>query len=303
MGPKVTIGVPVYNGQEHIGRAIESVIAQDYPDFEMLICDNASDDSTAEVVRGYAARDPRIKLHENDRNIGQIANMNRVFQLGSGEYHRWMGDDDWLEPSYLSNCVEYLDDHENMIAVSTYMSYFDDDGNEFYAEYTGERLESPEAQRRFCQMLWFLRGDYRFSDPHYSLYRRAALQQTHLLRPVFAADLLLAAELSLVGPFGHIDECLSHRRRVPSSFDDAIALQGRNDPDLADEMRASFVRLSANYDALVDAAPLTWSQKLACRQAIARFFLVKESRAFVRKARSVARRMPGYDKLKAVVGR
>jgi glycosyltransferase involved in cell wall biosynthesis len=303
MRPKVTIGLPVRNGQRHIARAIESVMAQEFTDFEMVICDNDSEDSTADVVRRYTESDPRIRLHENEHNIGQIANMKRVFDLGSGEYLRWMGHDDSLEPDYLSKTVAYLDQHPDMIGVSTYIRYFDDDGNEYYAEYTGERLDSPEPQKRFCRTLWFQRNDYRFSDPHYSLYRRSALQKTHFLQPVFDTDLLLAAELSLVGPTGHIPQCLSHRRRVPSSFDDREALQARNDPDLADEMHPSYIRLSANYNALVNAAPLTWAQRLVCRQAIARFFVVLELRVLKERARNVAKRMPGYERAKAAVGR
>jgi glycosyltransferase involved in cell wall biosynthesis len=303
MAPRVTIGLPVYNGQEHIGRAIESVLAQDYSDFELVICDNASDDSTAEVVRGYAASDSRIKFHENGRNIGQIANMNRVFELGSSEYFRWMGDDDWLEPNYLSKCVEYLDRKPDVIAVTTYIRYFDDEGNDFYAEYTGRRLESSEAHRRFSRMLWLIRSDYRYYDPHYSLYRRSAMQQTHLLQDKFATDRLLAAELSLLGPFGHIPECLSHRRRIPSTYDDKEELYGRNNPDLSGELQPSWARLCGNFNSLVSAAPLTGSQKAACRAAIVRFLIAQELSTLRGRARRAARRMPGYGKAKAATGR
>ena len=301
MAPRVTIGLPVRNGQEHIGRAIESVLAQDYTDFEMVVCDNVSDDSTAEIVRGYAARDSRIKFHENERNIGQLGNMNRVFGLGSGEFFRWMGDDDWLEPDYLSKGVEYLDRDQDIIAVSTYIRYFDDDGNDFYAEYKGERCDSPEAHRRFDRMLWFSRADYRYYDPHYNLYRRSAMQKTQLLRYTYRPDALLAAELALVGPVGHIPECLSHRRRVPSGYDDPALLYRRNNPGYEDALRPSLSRLCANYDALVSAAPLTASQKAACRYAIVRFYLSRGRALLETRARNVARRMPGYQSIKAAL--
>jgi glycosyltransferase involved in cell wall biosynthesis len=303
MAPRVTIGLPVRNSQQYIGRAIESVLAQDYSDFEMVICDNLSDDSTAEIVRGYAARDPRIKFHDNGHDIGQLANMNRVFELGSGEYFRWFGDDDWLEPDYLSKCVDYLDRHQDFIAVSTYIRYFDDEGNDFYAEYTGERLESSEAQRRFSRMLWFARADYRYYDAHYSLYRRSALQKTHLLQYTYRPDALLAAELSLVGPVGHIAECLSHRRRVPSGYDDPALLYRRNNPGHEDELRPSLSGLCANFNALLSDTALTASQKAVCRYAILRFFLARGRTLLDAKARTVARRMPGYGRVKAALGR
>lgn len=303
MAPRVTIGLPVRNGQDHIGRAIASVLAQNYASFELVICDNHSDDSTADVVRSYAAKDSRVVFHQNATNIGQITNMNRVFELGSGEYFRWMGHDDWLEPDYLSKCVELLERREDLIAVSTYIRYFDDDGNHFYAEYRGERLESEEAHRRFARMLWFLRSDYRFCDSHYALYRRSALEKTHLLRSIYAADRLLAAELALVGPYGHISECLSHRRRVPSTYDDMGVLHRRSNPDLDEELQPSLRQLCANFNALVAAAPLTPSQKTACRYEIARYFLAQEAAAVVKTARRAARRVPGYRRVKPAVRR
>ena len=303
MAPRVSIGLPVRNGAEHIERAIESVLAQDYADFEMVICDNDSDDSTTEIVRRYAAADPRVKLHENGRNIGQIANMNLSCTLGAGEFFRWMGDDDWLEPSYMSRCVRYLDSEPEMIAVTTYIKYFDDDGNEFYAEYEGERLDSADAHRRFARMLWFLRSDYRYCDPHYSLFRRSALNRVQLMQDKFATDRLLAAELCLQGPYGHIPECLSHRRRVPSAYENKEVLYERNNPELSDELKPSWARLCTNFNALVDAAPLTVGEKAACRYAIARFYVAKELGTLKGRARRIVHQIPGYDRARAAAGR
>lgn len=303
MPPRVSIGLPVRNGEKHINRAIDSLLAQDYSDFEVVICDNASDDATPEIVRGYAARDPRIKLHENGRNVGQIANMNRVFELASGEYFRWTGDDDWFEPTYVSKCVEYLDQHPDFIAVSTYIKYFDDHGNESYYEYTGERLESPNAHRRLARMLWLTRADYRYSDLHYSMYRRSVLQRTHLCQVVFATDRVLSAELSLLGPFGHIPECLSYRRRVPEVYAELEALHTVYDPNRPDALRKSWLRLSSNFHALVRAAPLTGFQRAACRVAIARFLMNRELASLKGTARRAARKLPGYRRAKATLGR
>jgi glycosyltransferase involved in cell wall biosynthesis len=299
MAPKVTIGLPVYNGERFIGRAIESLLRQNYEDLEIVVCDNVSNDSTAEIVRRYAANDSRIKLHVNDRNIGQEPNMNRVFELGSGEYFRWTGDDDWLEPECISKCVAYLESHPEDIAVSTYVKYHDDDGNEFYAEYEGERLESRRAARRFSRMLWLLRADYRYYDPHYNLYRRSALEKTHLLQFMYRSDGILAAELSLLGPFGHIPECLAHRRRIPSSYDDHSELGQRNHPDARDEMRESLTRLCANFNAVVEAAPLSMTERAECRYAIGRYFLARAFAHAEQGARRAARQVPGYQRIKA----
>ena len=301
MPPKVTIGLPVYNGERFMGRAIESLLSQDYQDLEIVICDNVSTDSTAEIVSRYAANDSRIRFYENDRNIGQEPNMNGVFELGSGEYFRWMGDDDWLEADCISQCVAYLERHPEDIAVSTYIKYHDDDGNEYYAEYEGERLESRRASRRFSRMLRLLRADYRYYDPHYNLYRRSALGKTHLLQAVYRSDGILAAELSLLGPFGHIPECLAHRRRIPENYEDYSELTKRNHPDSEIEMHASLVRLSAAFNVVVEAAPLSVAQKTECRYAIVGDFLACGLFQVEQRARNAARQLPGYRRVKAML--
>ena len=302
MPPKVTLGLPVYNGERFIGRAIESLLGQDYQDLEIVICDNVSTDSTPEIVSRYAASDSRIKFFENEHNIGQDPNMNRVFELGTGEYFRWTGDDDWLEADCISKCVAYLESHPEDIAVSTYIKYHDDDGNEFYSEYEGERLDSRNAAHRFARMLWFLRADYRYYDPHYNLYRRSALEKTQLLQFVFRSDGILAAELSLLGPFGHIPECLAHRRRIPANYDDHSELGQRNHPDAHDEMRESLIGLCANFNAVVEAAPLSMAEKAECRYAIGQYFVARSLAHMEQRARTAARQVPGYRKIKTVLG-
>lgn len=81
MPPLVSIGLPVYNGELYVARALESLLAQDLDDFEIVICDNASQDSTAEICTAYAERDPRVRLYSNPHNIGLAGNFNRTFEL------------------------------------------------------------------------------------------------------------------------------------------------------------------------------------------------------------------------------
>ncbi|MGA9263256.1 MAG: glycosyltransferase family A protein, partial [Desulfobacterales bacterium] len=96
--PRVSFAIPVRNGERFLGRALDSLLAQDFDDFEIVVCDNASTDKTIEVMRRYAERDPRVRCILNEEDIGQIENFNRVYELSRGEFFRWMGADDWLEP-------------------------------------------------------------------------------------------------------------------------------------------------------------------------------------------------------------
>src|SRR3954451_4044582 len=84
--PRVSIGMPVRNGQKYIREAIDSIIAQTFTDWELVICDNASTDSTEQIVREYAARDSRVRYHKNEKDIGPAGNHNRTFELSRGEY-------------------------------------------------------------------------------------------------------------------------------------------------------------------------------------------------------------------------
>src|SRR4029453_11577973 len=97
--PKVSIGLPVYNGEPHLRGAIESVLGQDYSNLELIISDNASTDGTWDLCRGFAERDSRVRMYHNDTNIGAAAKFNRVFELASGPYFVWAAHDDLLHPT------------------------------------------------------------------------------------------------------------------------------------------------------------------------------------------------------------
>ena len=104
--PRVSIGMPVRNGQKYIREAIDSIRAQTFSDWELVICDNASTDNTESIVREYAQRDARIRYHKNERDIGPAGNHNVCFKLARGEYFRWHAHDDLIGADYLARCVE-----------------------------------------------------------------------------------------------------------------------------------------------------------------------------------------------------
>src|ERR1700733_4849510 len=103
--PRVSIGMPVRNGQKYIREAIDSIIAQTFTDWELIVCDNASTDATEEIVREYAQRDPRVPYHRNPQDIGPANNHNVGVAMSRGEYFRWHAHDDMIAPRYLEECV------------------------------------------------------------------------------------------------------------------------------------------------------------------------------------------------------
>ena len=99
---RISVAIPVYNGEKYLGAAIGSILAQTFHHFELIISDNASTDRTAAICREFAARDARIRYHRQPRNFGAAANFNRSHELATGEYFKWAAHDDLLEPEYLA---------------------------------------------------------------------------------------------------------------------------------------------------------------------------------------------------------
>ena len=100
--PRVSVGLPVFNGENFLEAAIRSVLEQSFADLELVVCDNASTDRTATIARDLAASDPRVRYHLNERNLGAAPNYNRTFALSTGELFKWLSHDDRLEPGYLA---------------------------------------------------------------------------------------------------------------------------------------------------------------------------------------------------------
>lgn len=212
--PLVSIGLPTRNGERYLDEAIRSVLTQDYGRVELVISDNASDDGTEEICRQFARSDSRVHYHRQSQNIGLVSNFNAVSQLAAGTYLKWMGDDDWLTPSYVRRCAEVLDGDPTLILVTTRQAHVDADGAVESASYEGTRMRSASPVDRFVEMLRLLNESHLLLDPLYGMTRRAWVARVP--RPVMLfEDQVFAARLALAGPFGHLDEVLSYRRSKP----------------------------------------------------------------------------------------
>jgi glycosyltransferase involved in cell wall biosynthesis len=251
---------------------LTSLQAQDLGDFEVVVTDNRSADDTPSIVEGFARTDRRFRYYLNERNLGQVANFNRAFERCRGRYVRWIGADDWLEPSYARRCVEALERVPQAIGATTYQDHVDPDGTRHYAEYTGERLDSPRPDTRYRRMLWFFTADYRYADPIYSLFRRSMLSRTRGFAMVPAMDHVLASELALLGPFVHVTERLAHRGREPVSERERLR-RYVEDPSRAaalDPFANAGATLAAMWEVL-ERAELTSIERARCRAALARY--------------------------------
>jgi glycosyltransferase involved in cell wall biosynthesis len=217
MPPVVTIGLPVYNGGELTRRAIDSVLAQTFPRFELLISDNCSADSTPEICQEYARRDPRVIYSRNDRNIGAAGNYTRLARMARGEFFKWISHDDWMAPDFLDECLAVARLDPEIITVAPIVDVVDERGNrtQSITSYIGRAGWSRDRLEQYRQMMDELAYCETHSDGlmmiayEYGLHRTALLRRTRLELPFISSDYVLAAELALFGRLVQLDRHLS----------------------------------------------------------------------------------------------
>ncbi|MEB3181782.1 MAG: glycosyltransferase [Nostocaceae cyanobacterium] len=223
--PRVSIGLPVYNGAKYISEAIESILNQTYTDFELIICDNASTDETSEICQQYALSDNRVRYYRNPTNLGAIQNSNLVFELSRGEYFKWSAHDDMIAPTYLARCVEIMDTDPSVVLCHSQTVLIDAEGKEFafdpvencyvdgfgnlYRPDTHREVENWYPHETYAEVLMQTRWCWKI----FGLMRTEELRNTWLLELFYGTDKVLLAEMSLKGRFVEIPEPLFFNRR------------------------------------------------------------------------------------------
>lgn len=130
--PLVSVIMPAYNGEKYIGEAIDSIIAQSYQDWELIIVEDCSTDRTLTVIENYLM-DSRIRLFQNEQNLGIAASRNRAIELSLGKYIAIQDDDDVSFPERLEEQARFLEEHADMDAVAGHWLIVDETGNEVLA--------------------------------------------------------------------------------------------------------------------------------------------------------------------------
>lgn len=209
MTPRVSLGVPLYNAEQFLEESLHSLLAQTYEDFEIVICDNASTDRTAEICLDLASREPRVRFFQNEVNLGAPENHNRVLRLARGEYFRWSQYDDRTAPRLLECSVAVMDAAPPSVALCYPRTTIIDAQGAVVGPCEDDMdLRMPSPGMRFRQALRRLR----FSNPMFGLVRSELLRRTggHPVYP--SADLVLICELALLGELWELPEPLFFRR-------------------------------------------------------------------------------------------
>ena len=211
--PRVSIGLPVYNGARYLRECLDSLVAQTYRDIEIVICDNASTDDTESICREFALSDARIRYYRNDSNVGAGRNYNMTFELSQGEFFKWAAHDDLCAPRFVEACVERLDRDPAVILAFPKMVDIDGNGREIGVRNISHipravRGASASPQRRFRDLI---RTDYTVEEI-FGVIRADILRKSVLIRNYTDSDRTLLAQLGLFGRCVEVPETLFYHR-------------------------------------------------------------------------------------------
>ena len=263
--PRLSIGLPVYNGGTLLTESLEALLGQSYEDFELIISDNASTDGTADICRRYGKRDSRIRYIRQPHNIGLNPNHNFVIEQARGELFKMASHDDLYARDLLKRCIVALDEYPQVVLAHSWEAMIDTSGTVTKVLGYSVAADSPRAPERFRSMLFDGWDDYTYGVIRTEVLRRTRLHGSHHF-----ADRTINTELGLHGPFYQVPEWLYFRRDHPERKS-PYTVRTRCaylDPRRADGLRHPVVRLYAEYIwGYVDAirrAPISPADRREC---------------------------------------
>ena len=268
--PRVSIGMPVYNGEKYLPRALASLLEQDHEDFELIISDNASTDGTAALCQEWAARDARIQYSRNQTNIGATANYNRVVGLARGEFFKWASHDDECHPSLVRRCLATFEESPpSTVLVYSKAHIIDEVGRVKHLSPDIIQATSPRPFQRLSNVMF----NSSYVHPLWGLIRLEALRRTRLMGCI-EADHVLLAELALYGELIEIPEVLyglrRHERSATVINRSARELLAWHNPKMANKrfLLPHWEGVYIEYVKAVQHAPLPFAERLLCLGAI-----------------------------------
>lgn len=270
MAPKVSVGVPVYNGEPYLADALQSLADQTFRDFEVIIADNASTDDTQGICEAFVTGDPRFQYLRQTRNRGAAKNYNDTLHRARGEYFKWATDDDLIAPTFLEKCVGAFEAAPaDVVLVYPKTMVIDAEGNEVEEYEDGLDLRMDRPSERFDTYL----RNHDKSNLIFGLHRTGELRQTYQHGNYVGADAVLLAEIVLRGQIWEIPERLFFRR-----YHEGMSMQANvNDAELTawfdtDKGRKHVMprtRLYVEDTKAIARAPISAGEKARCLWSLA----------------------------------
>lgn len=291
--PRVSIGLPVYNGEAFLEQAIRSLAAQTYPNIEIIVSDNCSTDRTAEICAALGETHPNIRYSRTERNLGAAGNFNRVAELATGPYFAWANHDDLWDPTYIEKAVAALDRRPQAILAYAQSAKIDENGDTIIVLNARLGLDAPDPAARLKRYhdlfididrrrAWGKEAIEGFWIPVYGVIRTDALKRTSLIGNYISSDTILLEELLMLGAFHEMGERLffkrDHRKR---SMRDSEAYDARVEWFTGKRAtRLIFPRWRAFRERMRAALTLPRGRdRLRCAAEMAGFYLRRRSEA------------------------
>jgi len=222
MAPRLSIGMPVYNAARSVARALESLLALDFGDFELIVSDNASSDGTLQIVQGFADRDRRVRLLRQQVNRGAHANFGCVLGEARGEYFMFAAADDRWAPQFAGRNLGFLDAHLGHVGSISRVAF------EGPADAVAAAAREPGTYPLESSMAANLRRYLRrpgANSRFYAVHRRAALARAWIGERFWASDWAVVLRMLEQGNYHELPEVLMWRGARGESADAYAAIR------------------------------------------------------------------------------
>ena len=275
--PRLSLGLPVYNGENFLAESLDALLAQTYTDFELIVSDNGSTDGTQEIAERYAGQDSRVRYVRHPVNKGSTFNHNVTIELARGELFKWVSHDDLYHPELLQRCVEAIDARPEIALAHAWTAFIDDTGQVTHKIDYPLTTDVADPVERFRSILYTHGG-----DDIYGVIPMSVLRRVKPFGSYHWADRTYVAELALQGPFHNVPEFLYFRRDHPTRTTrvgnrDIRVRCGKLDPARNNRWRHPVARLVGEYllgfFTAISRSPISRRDRWRCRKVLVLWIL------------------------------
>ncbi len=274
----VSIGLPVYNGEEYLAESVQSLLDQTHENLSIHISDNCSTDATEEISRAFVAADSRVTYHRNAENLGATGNWDRVREVATGPYFKWAAHDDVHEPKWVELCLQRLVEDPRVALAYTNAKVIDQHSTVVDVS-IDEGIDGAidDDRLRFRN---FLLNEI-WCVPVFGLTRLDLVQRIPPIGKYYGSDKAVLAELALMGRFAKVEDPLFLRRFHPTNSSQLQGSEARRfqggAPSLAIPPQ---VRIFGGYSGAVLRSHLSPVDKVKAMAAIVEMVTDREKSAW-----------------------
>jgi glycosyltransferase involved in cell wall biosynthesis len=274
--PRVSIAIPVYNGEKYLSETIVTILSQTFQDFELIICDNASSDGTQAICESFEQLDKRVNYYRSEINMGWARNFNKSVDLARGEYFKWAAHDDLLSPSFIEKCVEILDTYPDVVLCYPQTLFVNENSKPLGVYADKLHLCQPSPHKRFRDFF----QHQSLSHPVFGVARRDVLLHTQRMGSYVMSDRVWIGEMALHGQIFELPEAL-FLRRIHDQISTKYQRKWHSNAELdKPEKKAKVIlpkwRRLIEYIKAISRTRMSRGERMACYYVLFRFVLIRD---------------------------